>query len=197
MKNLVFLPITLLYVIVLVSCTADAPSKAQVPVYSGGKPGEKNDDFTTGVYFGFLDGGSSSSTYLEMPIESSPTKLIVGRWNIKRLGIDENNDGNLRYFNYQDYEHKDCGLSFLQFNNDGVVFENSYYKSNGSCTLFSEINKWELIEENRFKIHVYDNIYLVNVTQTELVLKYDWSFENSLWAPMQVFYYYERTQEPV
>ncbi len=90
----------------------------------------------------------------------------------------------------------DCGPSFLQFNNNGVVFENSYYKNDGTCTLYSEIDDWELIETNRFKIYVYDNIYLINVTESELILKYDWRFENSLYAPVQVYYYYERFQDP-
>lgn len=152
----------------------------------------KNDGSTLNVYFGFLDGDVDSDTYIDMPIESSPSNLVIGRWRIVKLGIDANNDGTIKYHNYQDFEHKSCGFSFLQFNDDGVVFENSYYKNDGTCTLFSEMAKWELIEENRFKIYVYDIIYLIKVTPTELVLKYDWDFENSLYGPTQVFYYYER-----
>jgi hypothetical protein len=206
MKNLINLPISMLYLLVLVSCSTDSPSELQAPV--NGKPqtpedfndntGEDNDgDATSEYFFGFLDGDGSSNTYIDMPVESSPTNLIVGRWKIIKLGIDENNDGNIKYYNYQDFEHMDCGPSFLQFNNNGVVFENSYYKNNNACTLYSEIDNWELIEANRIKIYVYDNIYLVNVTQSELILKYDWNFANSLYGPMQVYYYYERIQAPI
>tara|TARA_R110002051_G_scaffold318360_1_gene400644 strand:- start:131 stop:724 length:594 start_codon:yes stop_codon:yes gene_type:complete len=197
MKNMVKLPLSILFLIVVVSCTTDSPNETQVPVFSGGNPGEKNDDYSKGVYFGFLDGDGSSDTYIDMPIESSSTNLIVGRWKISKIGIDEINDGNIRYFDFQDFEHKDCGLSFLQFNNNGVVFENSYYNDNGTCTLYSEIDDWQLIEANKFKIYVYDNIYLINVTQSELILKYDWNFENSLYGPMQVYYYFERMQESI
>ncbi len=66
------------------------------------------------------------------------------------MGIDANNDGTIKYHNYQDFEHKSCGFSFLQFNDDGVVFENSYYKNDGTCTLFSEMARWELIEETHY-----------------------------------------------
>ncbi len=197
MKKLVKLPLSILFLIVMVSCTKDSQNELQVPVFSGGNPGERDNDYSTGLYFGFLDGDGSSTTYIDMPIESSPTDLIVGRWKITKLGIDENNDGNVKYFDFQDFEHKDCGTSFLQFNNDGVVFENSYYNDNGTCTLYSEIDEWELIEENKFKIYVYENIYLSSVTQSELILKYDWSFENSLYAPVQVYYYFERMLESI
>lgn len=149
----------------------------------------------TNIYFGFLDGDGSSETYIDMPIESSTENLIVGRWKIVKLGVDENNDGKIQFYNYKDFEHEVCGESFLQFNNDGVVFENSYYKQNSICTLFVEIDTWEFIEENRLKIYVYDIIYLIEVTQSQLVLKYDWRFENSLWAPLQVYYYFERIVE--
>ncbi|GAA4324718.1 hypothetical protein GCM10023115_41590 [Pontixanthobacter gangjinensis] len=172
-------------------------------MFSGGNPGGVIDDDETtkndsllNIFFGLLDGDGSSDIYIDMPIESSPTNLFVGRWNIIKVGIDEYNDGRIKYFNYQDFDHKDCGSSFLQFNN-GVVFENSYYKNNGTCTLYSEIDDWELIENNRFKIFVYDNIYLIKVTEAELILKYDWRFENSLYAPLQVYYYYERFRDPV
>lgn len=194
MKNLMR---SLLFLIVLVSCSTDSPNQPEKPVFSGDNPGGLNDGNTINVYFGFLDGDGSSNTYIDMPIDSSPTNLLIGRWKIIKLGIDENNDGNIRYYNYQEFEHKDCGLSFLQFNNNGVVFENSYYKDNNICTLYSEIDDWELTEENRLKIYVYNNIYLLNVTQSELILKYDWDFENSLWGPLQLYYYYERIQEPM
>ena len=209
MKILFKLPISMLYLLVLVSCTTDSSSKLQAPLYIkpqapvGSNPqvpedyndntGGNNDGNATSAYFGFLDGAGSSNTYIDMPIESSPTNLIVGRWKIIKLGIDENNDGNIKYYNYQDFENKECGLSFLQFNNE-VVFENSYYKDNGTCTLYSEIDNWELIEANRIKIYAYDNIYVVKVTQSELILKYDWNFANSLYGPTQVYYYYERIQ---
>ena len=209
MKTLFKLPISMLFLLVLVSCSSDSPNEPQVVTprpnipkdvdeNTGGNnngSGGNNDPYSN-PYFGMLDGDGSSDTYIDMPIESSSTHLFVGRWGITKVGIDENNDGNIRHFNYQDYNHKDCGLSFLQFNNDGVVFENSYYKNNGVCTLYAEIDTWELIEPNRFKIYVYDIIYLVEVTETQLILKYDWAFENSLWAPMQVYYYYERILPP-
>lgn len=198
MKNLFNFPISILFLIVLVSCTSDSSNEFETPVKSGGNPGgfivdddTTNNGNSTNVFFGFLDGDGSSNTYIDMPIESSTTNLFVGRWKILKVGIDENNDGNIKYYKYQDFHHKDCGLSFLQFNN-GVVFENTYYKNDGTCTLYSEIDNWELIENNRFKIYVYDNIYLINVTESELILKYNWSFINSLYAPMQVYYYYER-----
>ncbi len=209
MKNLFKLPISMMYLLVLVSCSSDPPNESQVVTPRPNLP-EDVDENTGGnnngsggnnapysnPYFGMLDGDGSSDIYIDMPIESSPTHLFIGRWGITKLGIDENNDGNIKQYNYQDYGHKDCGLSFLQFNNDGVVFENSYYKNNGVCTLYTEIDTWELIEPNRFKIYVYDIIYLIEVTQTELILKYNWSFENLLWAPMQVYYYYERILPP-
>ena len=199
LKNLVRLP-KLVWFLILVSCTTDSPKVENAAVY-GDNPGTINEDRPTNsnptnIFFGFLDGEGSSSTYLDMPIDSSSSNLFIGRWKIVKLGVDENNDGNIRYYKYQDFEHKDCGISFLQFNNDGVVFENSYYKQNGTCTLYSEIDNWELIEANRFKIYVYNNIYLVDVTPTELILKYDWNFANSLYGPEQVYYYYERIQKP-
>lgn len=160
-------------------------------------PEENNTDNSTNLYFGFLDGESSSTgTYIDMPIESSATNLLIGRWRITKLGADEYNDGNIKFYYYENFNHKDCRLSFLQWNTNGVVFENSYYKENGVCNLYSEIDVWELIEPNRFKIWVYDNIYLIKVTQSELILKYDWRFENSLYGPLQVYYYYERIQAP-
>ncbi|MBC8769314.1 lipocalin family protein [Arenibacter sp. BSSL-BM3] len=195
MKKLVELPLSILFLIVMVSCTKDSPNSPKLPVFSGGNPGEKNDNYATGLYFGFLDGDGSSNTYIDMPIESSSSNLLVGRWIITKLGIDENNDGNIRYFEFQDFDHKDCGLSFLQFNNNGVVYENSYYNDNVTCTLYSEIDEWELNEANKLNIYVYDNIYLIDVSQSELILKYDWRFENSLYGPMQVYYYFERILE--
>jgi hypothetical protein len=128
-------------------------------------------------------------------MESSPTNLLIGRWNITKLGIDENNNGNIEFFNYLDYYHRDCGASILQFNNDGLVFENTYYKDI-SCTLYSEKANWELVDNNKIKIYVYNNIYIVSVTESELILKYDWDFENSLYGPTQVYYYYTRVHMP-
>lgn len=196
MKTLVKLPIAMMYLIVLVSCTTDSPGEPpvipQAPDTPHNNPIENNDDYSADLYFGFLDGSSSSNTFIDMPIESSPTSLIVGRWKIIKIGIDENNNGNIKFYNYVDYEHQDCGESFLQFNNDGVAFENNYYKNESTCTLYAEIDNYEFIGANRLKVHVYNNIFLVDVTQSELILKYDWDFENSLYGPMQVFYYYER-----
>lgn len=192
MKHLIELPISILCFIVLVSCTTDDPSTPQLPTNAGVNRVVKTDSSLTkqtNLYFGFLKGGGSSNTYIDKPIESSPTDLIVGRWSITKMGVDENNDGNVKYYGYED---QDCGLSFLQFNNDGVVFENTYYKNNGTCTLYSEIDDWELTEANRIKISDYNNIYLVDVTESVLVLKYDWNFENSLYGPTQVYYYFER-----
>lgn len=200
MKNLFKLPITISSLIVLVSCSAEIPNEPPVyrqvtppvPGVPHEDPEENNDPYEANLYFGFLDGDGSSDTYIDMPIESSPTHLFVGRWKINKIGIDENNDGKIKHYNYENYAHKDCGKSFLQFNKDGVVFENSYYKSENSCTLYVEIDDWELIEPDRFKIYVYDIIYLLKVNETELILKYDWRFEGSLYAPVQVYYYYER-----
>lgn len=198
MKKLFKLPISMLYLVVLVSCTTDSPSEPQGVPPGKPQPPEDFNDNTGGnnngyanPSSGFLDGDSSSNTYIDMPIESSPTNLFIGRWKKTKFGIDENNDGNIKYYNYQDFEHKDCPISFLQFNNDGVVFENNSYYKNNACTINSEIDNWELIEANRFKIYVYDFIFLVKVTQSELILKYDWSY--SAWGPMQT-YYYERIQ---
>ncbi|GGD46954.1 hypothetical protein GCM10011361_12250 [Muriicola marianensis] len=143
-------------------------------------------------YFGFLDGEGSSNTYMEMPVESSSANLLIGKWQITKLGIDEANDGNIVYYRYEDYDHKDCGESFLQFNSDGVVFENSYYNNTEDCILYSEIDTYEFIDSDRLKIYVYDNIFLVNLSATELILKYDWAFPNSLWGPTQVYYHYKR-----
>lgn len=200
MKSALNFPISILYIAVLVSCSSDSPRESESPVLSDGKPGgvigdddTSNNDNPINIFFGFLDGDGSSNTYIDMPVESSATHLFVGRWHISKVGIDENNDGNIKYYNYQDFDHKDCGSGFLQFNND-IVFENTYYKNDGTCTLYSEIDNWELIEANRFKIYVYDNIYLVNVTESELILKYDWRVGNSLYSPMQVYYYYDRIQ---
>lgn len=196
MKNAIKLPIYVLYLIVLVSCTTDSPSELQIPANNidniGGSGNTGGNNYLTNPFFGFLDGDGSSNTYIDMPVESSPTNLIVGRWKFIKVGVDENNDGNIKYYNYLDYKHNECGLSFLQFNNDGIVFENSYYNDNGTCTLYSEIDNWELLENNRIKIYVYNNIYLVKVTQSEIILKYDWNFENSLYGPTQVYYHYER-----
>ena len=196
MRNLVKLPICFMFLIVLVSCTTDSSSDQ---IYSVGNPvGVNNDGNAGNVYFGFLDGGGSSDNYIDMPIESSSTDLMIGRWKITKLGIDEKNDGNVKYYNYQDFQHIDCGLSFLQFNNNGVVFENVYYKGDyGGCTFFSEMDTYELLENGMIKNYVYNNIYLVNVTQSELILKYDWNFENSLWGPIQVYYFYERIVAPI
>lgn len=191
-----------MYLMVPVSCSPDYPPEAKPPVFSGGNPGGNNDGDTAAVddepniFFGFLDGDGSSTTYIDMPVESSPSNLLVGRWQIDRLGIDENNDGKIKYYEYQDYHHEDCGFSFLQFNNNGVVFENSYYKDSGTCILYSEIDHYEFLEAKRLKIYVYENIYVIKLTESELILKYDWAFENSLWGPMQVYYYYTRVQDP-
>lgn len=195
MKKQFKLPIPMMFFLVLVSCTTDSPNdprvvvpKPQLPVdLDDGNGGDNNNTFN----FGFLDG--NSNTYIDMPIESSTAHLFIGRWQITKFGLDELNDGNLIYYHYQDYGHKDCGESFLQFNNDGVVFENNYYKNNNACTLYSNQTTWELVEENRFKIGIYDFIYLVEVTESELVLKYDWNHTH--WGPMQTYYYYERIQE--
>jgi len=196
MKKLIKLPICICFIIILVSCTTDSSNSSenlQDPVFNGGNPTNNNSNSSTNVFFGFLDGDGSYSTYIDMPIESSSTNSMIGRWQITKLGVDENNDGNIIYYSYNNFDHGDCGLSFLQFNNDGTVFENCYYESNGTCTLYSEIDSWELIGDN-LKIYVYDNIFVVSVTESELILKYDWIFENSLWAPMQAYYYYERFQ---
>lgn len=200
MKNFFRLPVSLWFLVILVSCSTDSPVERQgrpqavpqVPDDNYEEPVENNDGDAANVYFGFLDGDGSSKSFIDMPIESSLTHLFVGRWKIMKLGIDEYNDGNIEYYHFRDFNHADCGEGFLQFNNDGLVFENFYYNDNGTCTLSVEIGNWELVEPNRFKIYVYDIIYLVEVTQTELVLKYDWRFENSLYAPVQVYYFYER-----
>jgi hypothetical protein len=187
----------ILGVLLLISCTEDVHMERLEPVepvFSGGNPGEDN-GHKKNVYFGFLDGGGSSDEYIDMPIENSSINLLIGRWQIIKLGIDENNDGKIDFYNYSDYEHKECGQSFLQFNSD-VVFENNYYNDEGTCTLYVEIDNWELIEPDRLKIYVYDIIYIIDVTSTELILKYDWRFENSLYGPMQVYYYYERITQP-
>ena len=211
MKNLFKLPISMLYLLVLVSCSSDPPNEPQavtpgpnvpenprpnfpenprpnVPDYPNDDTGG-NDPAT--VNFGFLNG--STNTYIDMPIESSPIHLFIGRWKITKFGGDYS-DGNMKFYNYQDYNHKDCGESFLQFNNDGVVFENNYYKHNNACTLYSNTVKWELIEANRFKIDNIDFIFLVEVNETELILKYDWNYTD--WAPMQTYYHYERILPP-
>ena len=156
-----------------------------------------NDNSKMNIYFGFLDGDGSSSSYLEMPIESSPTNLIVGRWIITKISVDENNDGNRVDYDYQDFKHKDCGKSYLQFNNNGIVFENSYFYDNktGICNLYSEIDDYEYITEYNIKIYSYFNIYIIKLTQEELILKYDWDFENSLSGPSQVYYHYKRVIE--
>ena len=156
-----------------------------------------NDSGEMDIYFGFLDGEDSSSTYLEMPIESSSTNLIVARCMITKISLDENNDGKKVDYDFHDFKHKDCGKSFLQFNGDGIVFENSYFYDSKvkSCQLYSEIDDYSFITEKRLKIWVYDNIYIVKLNQEELILKYDWNFENSLWGPAQVYYYYQRVLE--
>ena len=196
MKNLFKLTISILYLLVLVSCSGDSPNEPQVVTPRPNVPEEPNDDTggndQAALNFGFLDG--NANTYIEMPIENSTAHLFIGRWKITKLGVDESNEGKIKYYNYQDYDHTDCGQSFLQFNNDGVVFENNYYKNNNACKLYANSDKWELMEANRFKIGIYDIIYLVEVTQTELVLKYDWN--GSAWGPLQVYYHYERILPP-
>ena len=198
MKKLLNLPVFLLGAILLVSCSTDPVLKSTIVLNprtiavpdTQQVVADADVDFIP--YFGFLDGDGSATTYIDMPAESSPSNLIIGRWSITKLGIDENNDGNIIFYAYDDYDHKECGNSFLQFNNDGIVFENIYYGKDGSCTLEVEIDDWEVIGENRFQIYVYNNIYVVTLTETELVLKYDWDFENSLYGPAQYYYYYKR-----
>ena len=122
MKNLFKLPIAILYLIVLVSCSTDLPDlpplievvKPQVPEeINDDDPEENNDGNTTGINFGFFDSGTSSANYIDMPIESSSTNLFVGRWKIIKIGVDEDDNGDLEYsYNYEDYANKDCGLSF-------------------------------------------------------------------------------------
>ncbi|MCP9198824.1 hypothetical protein MKO06_02830 [Gramella sp. GC03-9] len=200
MKNSAKFSVLLSCIIVTVSCSTDSPVQNQIsdlsPINSGSDQPENiatgNEENSINYFFGFLDGDGSSNTYLDRPVDEFDNQLFIGRWKITKLGIDNNNDGTIMYYNYEDFDHKNCGESFLQFNIDGTVFENSYYSNAGECTLFSEIDTWELIETNRFKIYVYDNIYLLKATKTELVLKYDWIFENSLYAPMQVYYHYQR-----
>ena len=98
MKNAIKLPIYVLYLIVLVSCTTDSPSELQTPINnsdnSGGSGNTGGNSYLTNPFFGFLDGDGSSNTYIDMPIESSITNLIVGRWKFIKIGVDENNDGN-------------------------------------------------------------------------------------------------------
>lgn len=196
MKNFIKLPVFTAYLILLVSCTKDSPvhtnptpqAKPQVPVDFNDRV-ENNDGDLKNRYFAFLDGDGSFDTYIDMPVESSPKHLFIGRWQMSKFGLDEYGNGNIKYDDFEDFEHKNCGQSFLQFNNDGVVFENYYHKET-TCNLNVEIDNWELIGENRLKIYVYDFIYLVKVTETELVLKYDWS--PTAWGPMQVYYHYER-----
>ncbi|SFA86410.1 Lipocalin-like domain-containing protein [Flavobacterium swingsii] len=210
MKKIITLPICILYLMVLVSCTTDSSADSQVPAnYSentasmgyigvggtgstGGGSNTGSPSIITNPYFGFLDGDGNYDFFIDMPIESSPSNLIIGRWEITKLGIDENNDGNIMYYNYADYNHRVCGKNILQFNNNGTVFENSYYNNNGICSIHSEKDDFEFLENDRLKIYVYDNIYIVKVTQTELVLKYDWDFDGSLYGPMQAYYYFDR-----
>lgn len=191
-------PVVLLGTIVLVSCSTDSPPRINTPandrppIISDDTGGEDNAEAVFNPYFGFLDGDGSSSTFIDIPAENSSSNLLIGRWQITKIGIDENNDGNVKEYGYEDFKHKDCGTGFLQFNADGVVFENSYYENEGTCTFFAETDNWEELGENRFKVYSYDNIYLVSLTQQELVLKYDWNFENSLYGPVQVYYHYVR-----
>ncbi|WP_200977897.1 hypothetical protein [Echinicola sp. 20G] len=192
MKNILKVSLPILYLSLLISCTIDSSDDPQRPSNFWTAPERNSSNSASNIYFGFLDGDGSSSTLLDMPKDSSSTHLFIGRWQITKIGIDENNDGNIIYHQYKDFRHKDCGNAFLQFNNDGVVFENIYFRENGKCKLFSEIDRWELIATNRFKIYLYENIYLEKVSLSEMVLKYDWNFENSLYGPTQVYYYFER-----
>ena len=199
MKNLFQLPIAMMFSIVLVSCSTDSQDikpvkqkvRPQVPQEFNYDEEEFN-EVPSNIYFGFLEGRGNSDTYLEMPIESSTIHFFVGRWKIVKMGVDAFNNGNVEYYYYKEYPNKDCELSFLQFNNDGFVFENSYYKAENVCTLFTVMDYWQLIEANRFKIYNYNNIYLVKANESELILKYDWSVESSIFSPMQLYYHYER-----
>lgn len=200
MKKIIKRHLSILLILALLSCSTDS-SNESVNLnldFTGGNPINNNNAHSnnnttpsTNIYFGFLDGPGSSTTYKDMPIESSATNLLVGRWKVTKVGVDESNNNNIVYYNYQDYNHKDCGLSFLQFNNNGTAFENCFYKSNGICTLYVESDSWELIGDN-LKTTLYNNIYVIQVSDTSLILKYDWNFENSLWGPMQVYYHYQR-----
>lgn len=159
----------------------------------GGSTGGTGTGSTTNLWFAFLDIHYNDRSYINMPIESSSSNLIVGRWKITKIGIDELNNGNVIYYNYLDYRHYECGISFVQFNNNGIVFENSYYNNNSTCVLWTtDLQNWEQIANNRFKIGNYNNIYLINVNQSELVLKYDWNFDGSLYGPTQTYFYFER-----
>ena len=198
MKKLIKLTLTILFVVVYLSCSKDN----NIPDidFTGSNPRNNNipsnnnsNTPSLNIYFGFLDGPGSSNTYIDLPIESSSTNLLIGRWIITKVGVDENNDNHVEYYNYQDFNHKDCGLSFLQFNNDGIAFENCYYNDRGICTLYTEIDNWELIDDN-LRTTYYNNIFLIHISDTELILKYDWNFENSLWGPMQTYYHYERSE---
>jgi len=190
MKNLVKLPMALLFLMVSVSCSTDSNSPnsdslGENPINDFNTPSEN-------AYFGFLYGLSSANVPLDQPIESSSTNLLIGRWKITKIGIDQNDDGNVVYYNYQDYRHKDCGLSYLQFNNDGIVFENCYFNDDDGCILYTGASKWEVVIGSNLKISDYNNIFVVQTSDTELILKYDYNDENYLWAPLQVYYYYDR-----
>ena len=197
MKNLFKSPIAILYLIVLVSCSTDDTLTVS-PNLPPEIANDFYDDMGKGIdssllfYFKFL-AGEDSETYIDMPIESSSTNLFVGRWKITQHGVDYDNNGKLDFSeNYEDRGHNDCGISILQFNNDGVVFENIYNKYKGACKISSQFDNWKLIAANRLKIGCCDNIYVVKVSESELILKYDYDIENSCFSPMQIYYYYER-----
>lgn len=140
----------------------------------------------------------SDGVYRDYPIESSSTNLLIGRWKPTKMGVDENNDGNVIYYNYSDYKHLECGNSFLQFNNDGVVIENNYYNDNVKCSLYSLNSTWLLYGDNSNKLRIGDIVidfyHIISVNQNELIIKIDWNFVNSLYGPTQVYYYFERIQ---
>lgn len=171
------------------------PSSNQFPIDNGNNGGNSNVIIPS---FGINWTPNHDDIYRDYPIERSSENLLIGRWKPFKMGVDENNDGNVKYYNYSDYRHLECGNSFLQFNNDGVIIENDYYNDNIKCSLYSLQATWNLFgdDSNRLRIDNVDFYHIISVNERELVIKIDWNFENSLYGPSQVYYYYERIQAP-
>jgi|GEM_PF-6606047 len=117
---------------------------------------------------------TNSNDFIDLPLESSNTEQIIGRWvlNKKETRIPELSAEPIILLD-NDVDDFHCGISFLQFNEE-VCVQNYFKKTRGICDTYSGKYSWSRNTTDNQSIDIdlpnHTRKYnVVKISETELI----------------------------